>query len=82
MPARVDRDSPPGGRLVPAYHRHNTRRVGAMLDNRNVEAVDRELELLTAATASIRRLGGAPSVRLVDELLDERLALSTPSQPR
>jgi hypothetical protein len=53
-----------------------------MLDNRNVEAVDRELELLTAATASIRRLGGAPSVRLVDELLDERLALSTPSQPR
>jgi hypothetical protein len=41
-----------------------------MLENRNVEAIDRALELLTAVTASIRRLGGAPSTRLVDELLD------------
>lgn len=51
------------------------------MNNRNVEVIDRELDLLTAVAASIRRLGGAPSSRLVDELLDERLTLSTQLEP-
>ena len=40
---------------------------------RDADAIDRELELLTSVTASIRRLGGNPNTCLIDELLDERL---------
>jgi len=45
------------------------------VDHRDVDAIDRELELLAAVTASIRRLGGRPSMALIDELLDERSRL-------
>jgi hypothetical protein len=36
----------------------------------DVETIDRELELLAAVSASIRRLGGTSSTALIDELLD------------
>ena len=38
--------------------------------DRDVDTIDRELELLAAVAASIRRLGGTPSIALIDELLD------------
>ncbi|WP_158019685.1 hypothetical protein [Mycolicibacterium rhodesiae] len=37
-----------------------------------LQAIDRQLELLSAVSASIRRLGGHPDTSLIDELLDER----------
>ena len=40
----------------------------------DVSAIDRQLSLLAAVSASIRRLGGKPSTALIDELLDERIA--------
>jgi hypothetical protein len=49
---------------------------------RDVDAIDRELELLAAVAASIRRLGGTPSTALIDELLDERIASRSGRQPR
>ena len=42
--------------------------------HRDVSAIDRQLSLLAAVSASIRRLGGKPSTALIDELLDERIA--------
>jgi hypothetical protein len=42
--------------------------------HRDVSAIDRQLALLAAVSASIRRLGGKPSTALIDELLDERIA--------
>jgi len=39
---------------------------------RRLHAIDRQLELLTAVSASIRRLGGRPDTSLIDQLLDER----------
>lgn len=38
-----------------------------------LHAIDRQLELLSAVSASIRRLGGRPDTSLIDQLLDERL---------
>ncbi|ORB52312.1 hypothetical protein BST42_15230 [Mycolicibacterium rhodesiae] len=40
----------------------------------SLQAIDRQLELLSAVSASIRRLGGRPDTSLIDELLDERWA--------
>lgn len=37
-----------------------------------LQAIDRQLELLSAVSASIRRLGGRPDTSLIDQLLDER----------
>ncbi|MEN4473931.1 hypothetical protein [Mycolicibacterium cosmeticum] len=37
-----------------------------------MQAIDRQLELLTAVSASIRWLGGRPDTSLIDQLLDER----------
>ncbi|WP_040539277.1 hypothetical protein [Mycolicibacterium tusciae] len=37
-----------------------------------LQAIDRQLELLSAVSESIRRLGGHPDTSLIDELLDER----------
>lgn len=48
--------------------------------HRDAAAIDRELELLASIRASIRRLGGNPSSSLIDDLLDERLALSNRRQ--
>ena len=42
--------------------------------HRDISAIDRQLSLLAAVSASIRRLGGKPSTALIDELLDERIA--------
>jgi hypothetical protein len=42
--------------------------------HRDISAIDRQLALLAAVSASIRRLGGRPSTALIDELLDERIA--------
>jgi hypothetical protein len=55
--------------------------IGEAVDSRDVGTIDRELELLTAVAAAIRRLGGAPSTALIDELLEERLT-RTDHQPR
>ncbi len=44
------------------------------MKHRDVSAIDRQLALLAAVSASIRRLGGRPSTALIDELLDERIA--------
>jgi hypothetical protein len=43
------------------------------MDSRDVGTIDHDHELLTAVAAAIRRLGGAPSTVLIDELLEERL---------
>jgi hypothetical protein len=45
-----------------------------VVKHRDVSAIDRQLALLAAVSASIRRLGGKPSTALIDELLDERIA--------
>lgn len=37
-----------------------------------LQAIDRQLELLSAVSESIRRLGGRPDTSLIDQLLDER----------
>ena len=37
-----------------------------------LQAIDRQLELLSAVSAAIRRLGGRPDTALIDDLLDER----------
>jgi hypothetical protein len=42
--------------------------------HRDISAIDRQLALLAAVSASIRRLGGKPPTALIDELLDERIA--------
>jgi hypothetical protein len=42
--------------------------------SRDIDAIDRELSLLAAVRASLREGGALPSMRAVDELLDERLA--------
>ena len=39
---------------------------------RDRETIDSELRLLSAVRRSIREHGGEPSIRQVDELLDER----------
>ncbi|HZA08435.1 hypothetical protein [Mycobacterium sp.] len=44
------------------------------MEPRDVETIDRELELVTAVAAAIRRLGGSPTIALIDDLLDERIA--------
>jgi hypothetical protein len=44
------------------------------VEQRDVHAIDRELELLADVAAAIRRLGGTPNTTLIDELLDERIA--------
>ena len=44
------------------------------MKHRDISAIDRQLALLAAVSASIRRLGGKPSTALIDELLDERIA--------
>jgi hypothetical protein len=43
---------------------------------RDLDTVDFELRLLAAVRRSIREHGGQPSSRHVDELLDERNALT------
>jgi hypothetical protein len=43
---------------------------------RSLDTIDRELEFLAGVRMAIRRLGGHPSTHLVDELLDERVALT------
>ena len=43
-------------------------------DARDLDTIDSELRLLAAVRWSIREHGGELSSRLVDELLDERLA--------
>jgi hypothetical protein len=45
-----------------------------VVKHRDISAIDRQLSLLAAVSASIRRLGGKPSTALIDELLDERIA--------
>lgn len=52
------------------------------MDSRDVDTIDGELELLAAVAASIRRLGGTPSIALIDELLDERIATRSGRQPK
>ena len=47
---------------------------GVVVEPRDVETIDRELELVTAVAAAIRRLGGSPTNALIDDLLDERIA--------
>jgi len=42
---------------------------------RSLDIIDRELEFMAGVRPAIRCLGGHPSTRLLDELLDERLAL-------
>jgi hypothetical protein len=42
---------------------------------RSLDTIDRELAFVAGVRTAIRRLGGHPSTHLVDELLDERLAL-------
>jgi hypothetical protein len=42
---------------------------------RDVASIDRELELLASVRASILRLGGEASTTVIDDLLDERLAM-------
>jgi hypothetical protein len=42
---------------------------------RSLDTIDRELEFIAGVRAAIRQLGGHPSTHVVDELLDERLAL-------
>jgi len=37
-----------------------------------LQAIDRQLELFSAVSAAIRRLGGRPDTSLIDDLLDER----------
>jgi hypothetical protein len=41
---------------------------------RDVDTIDRELALLAGVRAAIRQLGGRPTTRVADGLLDERLA--------
>jgi hypothetical protein len=48
--------------------------IGRVVKHRDISAIDRQLALLAAVSASIRRLGGKPSTALIDELLDERIA--------
>lgn len=48
------------------------RRSSPMEGRGKLQAIDRQLELLSAVSASIRRLGGHPDTSLIDELLDER----------
>jgi hypothetical protein len=45
--------------------------------SRDIDVIDRELSLLAVARASLRGGGALPSMRAVDELLDERLGLAT-----
>jgi hypothetical protein len=45
--------------------------------NRDVDTIVRELELLAAVSASIRQLGGTRSTTLIDQLLDERIAIQS-----
>jgi hypothetical protein len=44
---------------------------------RDIDIIDSELRLLAAVRWSIREHGGEPFSRVVDELLDERLAHRT-----
>jgi hypothetical protein len=44
---------------------------------RDIDVIDRELSLLAVVRASLREGGALPSMRAVDELLDERLGLAT-----
>ena len=53
---------------------------GGAVNNRDVDTIDRKLELLCAVSASIRRLGGT----LGTALIDERIASASgrrPAQP-
>ena len=45
-----------------------------VVKHRDVSAIDRQLALPAAVSASIRSLAGKPSTALIDELLDERIA--------
>ena len=47
------------------------------MSSRDIDAIDRELSLLAAVRASPRQGDALPSMRAVDELLDERLGLAT-----
>jgi hypothetical protein len=47
----------------------------ARVPYRDVDSIDRELELLVSVRASILRLGGESSTAVIDDLLDERLAM-------
>jgi hypothetical protein len=48
--------------------------TSGVVKHRDISAIHRQLALLAAVSASIRRLGGKPSTALIDELLDERIA--------
>ena len=50
------------------------KKAGTLNDMRDLDIIDSELRLLAAVRWSIREHGGEPSSRLVNELLDERLA--------
>jgi hypothetical protein len=45
------------------------------------ETIDAELRLLATVRQSIREHGGEPSIRQVDELLDERTGLKAEARP-
>jgi hypothetical protein len=47
------------------------------VSSRDIDAIDRELSLLALVRVSLREGGALPSMRAVDELLDERLGLAT-----
>ena len=62
------------GRDLPGPNIEGRIRDWGVVKHRDVSAIDRQLALLAAVSASIRRLGGRPSTALIDELLDERIA--------
>ena len=63
-----------GGLPAPRIECRIRFRDRGVVKHRDVSAIDRQLSLLAAVSASIRRLGGKPSTALIDELLDERIA--------
>jgi hypothetical protein len=46
------------------------------LPMRDFDIIDADVRLLAVVRRTIAEYGGVPSIRLVDELLDERAALS------
>jgi hypothetical protein len=49
--------------------------------DRNVDAIDHELERVTVVCEAIRRIGGTTSTALLDKLLGER-RVATSNNPR
>ena len=73
-----------GVRLAGTYHRGSDLADSdrGAVEQRDIHAIDRELELLAAVAAAIRRLGGTPNTTLIDELLDERITTRSRSGAR